>query len=350
MQSSVNSCPSYPHVFGIQFTLEPDLVAKLDENHYNGCQDIDATYQNIKGQIANQQSTEEQIKELKNQLANKSDLEGIDIHIIIHGDKPNSGSTHFVSEKSIPYLKQMLEVVNNYLKDHKNTEAYIRLENCHGNPLVYTIDGGKKKKYNVLEMANKFLDDNCKDRVYCRQVAFPLIHTTNLSGKRSHRLCKEFEDKDDAVSFYKAIGSSYPIEYRTAKQKYYVFVTQDAFCFNYFPLPKYKKHSDEKYYGDKGKQEKNKFLQWTKWNGQNEEKPNIHGNYPSQKHKETTNYKKRSDIKYKDECWFKKGIKKIWKQIKRWWSNFCCGTKHANNIETQNNLNTGNSYEKSQHA
>ena len=145
MQSSVNSCPSYPHVFGIQFALEPDLVAELDENHYNGCQDIDASYTNVTGQEKNQQSTEKQIEELKNKLANKSNLEGIDIRIIIHGDDPNYDFTHFVSEKSIPYLKQMFEEVNNYLKDHKDTKAYIRLENCHGNPLVHTIDGGKKK-------------------------------------------------------------------------------------------------------------------------------------------------------------------------------------------------------------
>ena len=341
MQSSVNSYHSYPKVFGIQFALEHDLVGKLDENHYNGCQDIDASYTNVTGQVANQQSTKDQIKELKNKLANKSDLEGIDIHIIIHGDEPNSGSIHFVSEKSIPYLKQMLEVVNNYLKDHKNTKAYIRLENCHGNPLVHTSDGSKKKEYNILEMASKYFDDNCKDRVYCRQIALPVAHMTHLSGKRRHFLCKGFKKKNDADRRKEVTGSTYPVQYNEKTGKFFTYFAQDADCFDYFPLSKYKNHSNEKYYGVQGKQEKNKFLQWTKWNGQNEEKPDIHGNYPSQQHKETTNYKKRSDIKYKDECWFKKGIKKIWKRIKNWCSNLCCGTKHANNIETQNNLNTG---------
>ncbi len=335
MQSSVNSCHSYPHVFGIQFALDYDLVEQIDEKHYNGCQDINATCQNIKGQIANQQSTEEQIKELRNKLANKSDLEGIDIRIDVHGYKPKSSCIPCVLEESVQYLKEMFKEVNNYLKNHKDTKAYIRLENCYGNVVLNVCNEKEQvKKYNILKLASELLDEDCKKRVYCRQVAVKAVHSTSLSGKLDHKLVKIFKDVYNTDRFCKTIESSHVV-FDPSKEEYQVELVKDADCFDYFPLSQYKDHSNEKYYGVQGKQEKNKFLQWTKWNGQNEEKPNIHGNYPSQKRKETTNYKKRSDIKYKDECWFKKGIKNACKCI----TQLCCKTKRTNNNETQNNIN-----------
>jgi len=198
-------------------------------------------------------------------------------------------------------------------------------------------------------MASDLLDEGCKNRVYCRQVAVKAVHSTRLSGKRNHGLVKKFKDEEDARSFCKTLGSNYPVVYNSSKQEYYVTLVKDAHCFDYFPLSVYKNHSNEKYYGVQGKQEKNKFLQWTKKNGNITEKPDMNGNYTWQKHKD--NYRKRSDIKYKDECWLKKSIRNMCKNMCKCMtncqSNLFGRTKHTNNNETQNNINnTENAFAK----
>lgn len=221
----------------------------------------------------------DKVKGLKNQHSKMNDLEGLKLVLDWHGDNYYNITLY---GDEIDQLRSTLEMVKAFLEEHKDAKVYIENEACYGAENLRAIDEGMiKGQVNLWDLVMEYLG-KYKNRVYCRQVKKDYIHTagrwTVKNIRNAYHNCKHSGKLDKTYL-------------NTAEKPQEV---KDCGTFQYFPLSDVGRREDEMYSGLWGKRKKNKFLNWSKFDGA--EPPMSSGDYAN---KEGYCYSKAIN----PECW-----------------------------------------------